>query len=165
MKRFTTLNNAPAWTRIRALLVAAMAVPGFLLAASPHAGATTNARPICEIHGNHYCIGAPTLGLYDQVKETPTGRDINILPVPGGKVELQFAAHTSLCVAVANNGIDVVQHACVGAHNTSWISIGNAFVSAVSGRYLSGANNGTQFEVQPEHKTGWNQQFKVLTHP
>lgn len=164
MKRFTTFHNTLAWTRIRALLVAAMAVPGFLLAASPHAGAVTNAAPICEIHGNHYCIGAPTLGLYDQVKETPTGRDINIVPVPGGKVELQFAAKTSLCVAVANNGIGVVQHACSGGQNTSWISLGNAFVST-HGLYLSGANNGTQYEVQPELEPGWNQQFKVETHP
>lgn len=50
---------------------------------------------------------------------------------PESGTELQLVADTSLCVAAANNGRDVVQHPC----------------------------NGSQFQLKDRGATGWEQQF------
>lgn len=143
----------------------AVAVSGLMLAASP-ASAASNVH-LTEVFGA-YRVGAPNIGLDDPVTETIDGRDLNIFS-SGSGVEIQFRADTSLCVAAANDGIRVVQHPCNGGLGTIWheqngtnCPQGTCFESnEFSGFYLSGANNGSNFEIHLRGAPGWEQQFIV----
>ena len=151
--------------RISALFIAAITVPGLLVAVSPAASARVGGH-LCETFGS-FCVGAPTVGLDDPVVETADGRLLNIFPAGSGE-ELQLVDNTSLCVAAANNGSDVVMHPCNGGLGTIWheqqgpattLFENNEF----SGKYLSGANNGTQFRIKNRGASGWEQQFTAGT--
>ncbi len=161
MRRVSALGNILGWKPGRVFLVAAMAVPGLFLAASPAAASARVGLHLCESFGS-YCVGAPTVHLDDPVVETG-GRLFNFIPAGSG-VEIQFVDNTSLCVAAANNGHDVVQHPCNGGHGIIWheqqgpattLFENNEF----SGKYLSGAGNGTQFQIKDLGASGWLQQF------
>ncbi|HEY3957634.1 MAG TPA: hypothetical protein VGM53_30060 [Streptosporangiaceae bacterium] len=142
-----------------------MAAPGALLAVSTPASAA-DSSVICESSGNHYCIGAPNLVLYDPVVETVSGRYINDQAEDGG-VRLQLNAATSLCVAAANDGVDVVLHPCSGGEGIIWFQEespnGNRFESReFSGKFLSGASSeNSQYQLKDLGANGWEQQFTI----
>jgi hypothetical protein len=151
---------------IYAIVIVAMAVPGSTLAAS-----SASASPkvdvglhLCETSGSHYCVGAPTVHLDDPVVEAIHGRLLNFNPAGSG-TELQLVADTSLCVAAANNGQDVVQHPCNGGAGVIWHEVQGPATTLYEsnefpGKYLSGANNnGSQFQLKDRGATGWEQQF------
>jgi hypothetical protein len=82
---------------------------------------------ICNVSGNQYCIGAPTLNFGDPVKLTVSGRDIT--RVDQGLIyniwevyELKFTADTTKCVGVQDTGSNVTVRACSGgqSNNTYW---------------------------------------------
>jgi hypothetical protein len=138
---------------------AAIAVSGLLLAASP--ASASGPALVCESHGA-YCIGAPTLNLYDPVKEG-SGRTINVQNVSGNSYLLEF--NSSKCVAGANNGTDVVIHPCSGGSGVVWIAqlgpdgVSCIFKNQLFGTYLSGHDNGSQFQLKGNGANGWYQQF------
>jgi hypothetical protein len=127
------------------------------LTALPAAGIVTTATPalasvhICNVAGNHYCAGAPTLNNGDPVELTISGRDINEVDqgfTSGGfeVFRLQFAAATSLCMGVASTG-NITLRACSGgnSNNTNWarepVSGGIVWISTTLDRWLT-SNNG-----------------------
>jgi hypothetical protein len=161
--KISDLHSFLAQKPVRALVVVAMLVPASALIASPPASALASVH-VCETFGA-FCVGAPNLGLDDPVVETTSGRDLNIIS-SGSGVILQFAASSSLCVAAANNGSDVVQHPCNGGHGIIWhieqgptsnLIENNEF----SGKFLSGADNGTQFMIRSRGAAGWEQQYSI----
>lgn len=163
MNRISALRNILTGKPVRALLVAAMTVPGLLLAASPGASARVG-QHLCETFGS-FCVGGSAVGLDNPVVETTDGRLLNFNSAGSG-VEMQLVANASLCVAAANNGHDVVMHPCNGGHGVIWheqqgpastLFENNEF----SGKYLSGANNGTQFQIKDRGASGWEQQFSA----
>lgn len=158
MKRVSALHKILARRPIRVLLVAALVVPGLVLATSSPALAS---QRIKETYSPWY-VGAPSLSLYDPVVETSSGRDFNINPAGNG-YEFQFTADTTKCVAAANNGVDVVIHPCNG-NGTVWLEHQgrNTFIyesREFSGKYLSGPGNGGQFQLKSRGANGWYQQF------
>lgn len=167
MKRGNALGNIRVRKSVRVFLVAAMAMPGLLLIASPAASASASAGlHLCETFGP-YCVGAPTVGLDDPVVETVNGRLFNFVLAGSGE-EIQFVADTSLCVAAANNGHDVVQHPCNGGHGIIWHEHQGSATTLFEnnefpGKYLSGAGNGTQFQIKDLGANGWFQQFTAGT--
>jgi hypothetical protein len=167
VKLVSTLGNILA-RPVRVVLVATMAVPGLILAASPPASASVGLH-LCETFGS-YCIGAPSLGLYNPVVETASGRLLEINPVgTGNQRELAFASNPSECVAADNDGDLVVIHPCNGGSGVVWLegtgSSGGAIYESreFSGLYLSGADNGTQFQLKDRGASGWYQQFTAGT--
>jgi hypothetical protein len=99
----------------------------------------------------------------DPVDETAGGRLINFNPAGSGE-ELQLVDNTGLCVAAANNGQDVVQHPCNGGAGVTWHEVQGPATTLFEsnefpGKYLSGANNGTQFQLKSGGANGWEQQF------
>ena len=163
MTTVSALRNILARKSIRVFLIAAMAVPGWLLVASPAASARTGLQ-IKETFGSYY-IGAPTVALDDPVVETTGSRSFNILSAGGGE-EFQFVANTSLCVAAANNGVDVVMHPCNGGSGVIWHEVqGKSSTlfenNKFAGKYLSGDNKGNQYQLKSKGASGWDQQFTV----
>ena len=159
----SAFHNFLARKIIRVSVAMAIAVPTLLLTASP--ASATGSTFICEAFG-HYCVGAPSLALFDPVVETTGGRDIFVLSLGGTSYLLEFNADRSKCVAGANNGVDVTIHPCDGGVGIVWKThLGNDGASCLfesqkfSGLYLSGANNGTQFKIKSKGLTGWLQQF------
>jgi hypothetical protein len=167
VKQVSALRNILAAKPIRVFLVAAMVVPGSLLAASPAASARVGLH-LCETFGHNYCVGAPTINLYDPVIETTGGRLLNFIPSSGGGEKIAFSADITKCVAAANNGHDVVVHPCDGS-GTVWIEHqcpattcfeNNKFATL----YLSGRDSlGSQYQIKIRGAAGWDQQFSAGT--
>lgn len=138
-----------------------------LWAASPPASANT-IGPVIAYEANsssHWRVGAPSLALYAQVRETRDGRYLDQRGVSGG-LELVLDAKKSLCVAAADNGSWAVLHACNGGLGVVWIEqpdgIGHKFESReFSGRYLAGDGHGDQFQLKKWGTPGWYYQFVV----
>jgi hypothetical protein len=167
VKRASALRNILVRKSIRMFPAgaAALAVSGLLLATSPPASAQVSFH-WCETNGS-YCIGAPSLALYDPVVETTTGR-LLYTPSSGttNNFKLQFAADQTKCVAASNSGDHVVIHPCNGSgvvwiptdingNNGSELLESNEF----PGKYLSGDNMGHQFQLKSHGASGWFQRF------
>jgi hypothetical protein len=147
-----------------------IAISGLFLAASPASadGTTT----ICESHGA-WCVGAPTLGANDPVQETTSGRTIDVVNDGGSSYLLKINADKSLCVASNNPGTHVVLHPCSGGFGVVWIaSVGPDGIScefenqadhpANFNEFLSGNNNGSQFDLDTQPPAaGVRQQFRL----
>lgn len=165
MKRVSVLHNILV-RKVIAVGATAIAVSGLLLAVSPPAYATGPAL-MCETNGN-YCVGDPhhDLPLYDPVKEMLAGRILYIDSLGGSSYLLRFDDDHSKCVAASNSGTSVVIHRCNGGAGVVWkAALGRDGVSCIfqsqefSGKYLSGANNETQFKLKAKYAAGWYQQF------
>lgn len=170
MKRVSVLHNILV-RKIISVGATAIAVSGLVLAASPPAYASGPAL-ICETNGN-YCIGDTnrSLPLYDPVKEVLAGRIIDIRSQGGISYKLAFQDDESKCVAGSDSGLYVVIHRCNGGNGVIWKAyLGNNGVSCIfqsqefSSKYLSGANNGTQFQLKAKGANGWYQQFDFSSH-
>lgn len=120
---------------------------------------------ICETFGDHLCIGAPDLALDKPVKETFSGRDLDIVQFKGF-VQIQFTANRSLCVAAADNGYLAVIHHCNGGSGVDWHNDGSPgkriLVNAkFSPKELAGRNlPGSQYHVKNSGAAGWDYKFK-----
>lgn len=106
---------------------------------------------ICEVYGSH-CVGAPSLGLGDPVKDTSSGRDIYENYISSGNYyRLEFADDTSKCVGGGSNNKVVVKN-CTGNYSseTGWDKeVINGKIRWVThavsvSLYLTGHNNDTQ---------------------
>lgn len=165
--------------RIASAGAGAVTLASGLFLASAQAGMAAqpkvHATPSVAIATHHifetfgaYGVGAPTLGTDDPVVETVDGRSVEFLGdgQGDGGIEIAFTENTSLCVAAANAGVKVVQHACNGGAGTVWFesngNSGKLFQSReFPGFYLSGADSGSQFTIQLKGASGWFQQFTV----
>jgi hypothetical protein len=165
VKRVSVLHNILV-RKVIAVGATAIAVSGLLLAASPAAYASGPAL-MCETNGN-YCVGDPnrSLPLYDPVKEVLAGRILYVSSLGGTSYLLRFDDDHSKCVAASDSGTSVVIHRCSGGNGVVWkAALGRDGVSCIfqsqefSGKYLSGANNGTQFKLKAKYAAGWYQQF------
>jgi len=137
---------------------------------SPRAFLACN--PTCHIFETFgsFGIGAPALRYLDPVVETTSGRRMVI--VPDGEadhgVKVEFAGDTSLCVAVAGNGVDIVQAHCVGDSGTVWFEQPGPHGVYFDNRefpnnYLSGPNDAGQFKLLVFHPGGgWEQQYRSV---
>ena len=170
MKRVSVLHNALV-RKVISIVATAIALSGLLLIASSPANASGPAL-ICETNGN-YCIGDPhsSLPLYDPVKEMLAGQIIDIKSQGGISYKLAFDQAPSRCVAASNNGTSAVIHACSGGLGIIWKAhLGKDGRSCIfqnqrfSGKYLSGAGNGTQFKLKAKGAKGWLQQFIFSSH-
>ncbi len=152
--------------RAAMVLFAALAVPATVLAA-PLPASAANDR-LLESYGSYY-VGAPDLSLYQPVMETSSGRYITLvdaMPDPQVDLKIRFNADTSMCVAGANNGTDVVIHPCDGNYVVWRLSSdagGYFFQNLHFGTYLAGANNGTQFQLKPQPSPGWYERFLICS--
>lgn len=139
-------------TRAAALLLPTLVVPAAVLATALPAGAATSGS-MCEVNGNQYCLNTANFSLYTPVTESGSGaRTITVVP-SGGSYKLQFKGDTSMCVAAANNGIDVEVKAC-NDDGVLWSQDGQMWVnnefSSQRGEnvYLSGQNKaGSQYLI------------------
>jgi hypothetical protein len=165
LKRVSVLHKILA-RKVISVGATAIAVSGLLLAASPPACATGPAL-MCETNGN-YCVGDPhhDLPLYDPVKEMLAGRILYIQSLGGTSYLLEFHDDHSKCVAASDSGTSVVVHRCNGGAGVVWrAALGRDGVSCIfqsqefDGKYLSGANNETQFKLKTKYAPGWYQQF------
>lgn len=164
--RLSLLRNIVTRQPVYVFAVIAMTLSGSLFAASSASASPDVGLHLCETFGS-FCVGAPTVHLDDPIDETASGRLLNFISAGGGE-ELQLVANTSLCVAAANNGQDVVQHPCNGGAGVIWHEVQGPATTLFesnefSGKYLSGANNGTQFQLKDRGANGWEQQFTVGT--
>jgi hypothetical protein len=165
VKRVSALHNILAQKVFRVSAGAmVMAVSGLLLAASSPASAIDSVT-ICESYGA-YCVGAPSLGLYDQVVETFSGRQIATIGLGNNNWEFAFRADPTKCVAASNSGDVAVIHPCNGGSGIVWkAQVGPDGVSCIfenqhfSGKYLSGDDKGDQFHLKSKGASGWFQQF------
>lgn len=144
--------------------VALAAGPVMTSAQAGAASASVVGSHVHETFGSFY-VGAPSLGIDDPVVEAVNGRTFNIQPVTGGE-EFQFTADLSKCMAAANNGVDVVIHVCNGGSGVVWKEVPGPATTLYESQkfpnmFLSGDNHGDQFEIQPKHANGWEQQFSV----
>jgi len=123
------------------------------LTAIPAAGIVATATPalasvhICNVAGNHYCLGAPTINFGDPVELTVTGRDITrvdqFLQYDSFEVfQLEFTADTTKCVGVPDASNKVTVRACSGGRNsnTYWAKDVQPDGSV---KWLSATKNGT----------------------
>ena len=164
MKRVSIIHNILA-RKVISVGATVIAVSGLLLAAAPPASAS-GAALICETNGS-YCVGDPnrSLPLYDPVKEMLAGRIIDVNSQGGVSYKLAFDDDPSKCVAAANSGLTVVIHPCSGAGVIWKAALGKDGFSCIfqnqefSGKYLSGADKGTQFQLKAKGAAGWYQQF------
>ncbi len=151
------------------ILFPVVSVAVLVLSAQPAAAATDT---LCEINGGNYCVGAPSLNDEDPVKETSSGRVLNIIPshAQPSLMLLQFQADTRRCVGLnVSNGHDVEVKNCDADQSTRWSESsatgGHRFANEYAithfiPDYLSGHNNGTQMQVKQFQATGgWYQIF------
>ena len=167
MKRLWSLAGPAVGTAVRRrplkafIAFVALAVPLAVFGAPLAANAAGN--HLCETSGN-YCVGAPSATNDAAVVETATGRDITLLFLGNAQYELQLTNATSLCVAAANNGVDVVLHHCNGGSGVVWILVINPnghlqWLNRLFNKYLAGHNNGTQFHIKDPAQPGWFYNF------
>jgi hypothetical protein len=159
-------RNGLARNIIRLSVGLATMLSGLYLAV-PTASAAVVTVNICESYGA-FCIGAPTINLFDPVVETPTGRRIDVLHLSGASYELEFHADQSKCVAASNSGLLGVVHPCNGGSGVVWIvELGGDGHSCVfdsqefPANDLSGEDNGKQFRVISQGAMGFYQQFST----
>src|SRR5262249_39369056 len=101
MKRFRARATVVLLATLAAL-VAALTAPLSASAVGIH---------LQEANGtHHYRVGAPDLSLFAPVVETVDGRTLTLVDQGSHQVKIRFNANTTLCVAGANNGADVVIH-------------------------------------------------------
>jgi hypothetical protein len=150
------------------VLAATLTVPAVVFATALPASALNN--HLKETSGS-YRVGAPDLALYQPVKETSAGRNVDVISaitVGANAVYIKFSApHNDLCVAAADNGTGVVIHACNGGNGIVWFissdANGHNFFESKEfrGTYLAGHNNGTQFQLKPNPTGGWFERFDI----
>ena len=105
---------------------------------------------ICEVSGS-FCVGAPTIGINDPVKETTGGRLITESSTNGGNpFKLKFSADTTKCVGV-NASNNTIVKSCTDS-GVDWnrviVSTGHIKWRNVSTNLLlTGHNNGSQMFV------------------
>lgn len=120
-------------------LIAALAVP-----------ANAAGNRLQETSGS-FDVGAPDLSEFAPVVETADGRAITLVPAGTHQVKIRFDANTTLCVAGANNGLDVTVHLC-DANAIVWTEIFNnghiRFLNNHFGLYLCGRDDGSQFLLE-----------------
>jgi hypothetical protein len=145
------------------VIAAIIALTGLFLANAP-AYANGNS-PLCEAHGD-WCVGAPSTTQNDPVIETTKGRTIDVENVSGNTYLFVLVANTRLCVAADTTGTRAVLLPCSGVAGVNWVASKGPdgesclFKNAHFGGYLSGNNNGTQFEVRGLNAApGLRQQF------
>ncbi len=160
--------------RTAAVFLATLAIPATILATTRPASASDH---MCETYGSNYCVGAPTLEPYQEVKETSTGRALtahylNQTFEGYAAYYLEFTTDTSLCVSTRDDLYQydtIVIHTC-GDYGTVWAlhpdSSGhlrwiNRYATNWYGAdvYLSGHNNGTQYRWDPWGVNGDYQRF------
>lgn len=172
VKPVSALRNALVRKSLRVFSIGAVAITvlGLVLVAAPPAGAVTYGPFYLRETYSSYRLDAPSLNLYDPVKETlGNGREIYL----GGTgtadhYKISFMRDTTKCVAAANNGSDVEVKSCSG-DGTVWIAFqgadgcsGNFESQEFSGMYLSGHDNGSQYQIRRYQAAGWYQQFKFV---
>jgi hypothetical protein len=116
-----------------------------------------------------YRVGVPTLVAGDAAIETTGGRRLDIVPDGNndGGVFLEFAETTSLCVTAGTSGGVLVEPCSDATHDVWFEEQGPShllFENGASNKYLSGPDNGGQFQVMSRPApSGWEQQFIVET--
>jgi hypothetical protein len=161
--------------RTATVLLAALAIPAAVLAASPPANAV-NGNTMCETYGA-YCLNTADFSLYTPVTERLAGgRYITAVLITNITFEgrpvfkLVFNGDTSKCVAAANNNSDVVIHSCEDANGVIWALRTNngsdmwinrqATGAFNQDMYLSGRNcGGCQYELYALGVSGAYQKF------
>jgi hypothetical protein len=157
--------------RVFSIVAIAITVSGLVLTAAPPAGATTYGPYYLRETYSSYRLDAPSLNPYDPVQETlGGGREIYL----GGTgtadhYKISFMRDTTKCVAAADNGSTVEVKSCSGTDGTVWILFlgadgcsGNFESQEFPGMYLSGHDNGSQFQIRSYQAAGWYQQFKFV---
>lgn len=136
-----------------------------VLAGSPQPSEVLSGH-ICESYGGKRCVGAPTIAIGASVKETDSGR---ILLLDQGPTfdRIRFNADSGKCVGVAADGSSVIVMSC-NARGAEWRqgpgSDGHSciFQNVEFTGYLSGPDNGGQFQLKPRPTTRWLQQFSCI---
>jgi hypothetical protein len=135
------------------LATAGLAIPAamFVAPVTASADSTIFDRSIRESFGHRYCIGSDTTDLFAAVVERDCpGRKWNADPLGNSQWLLELHADTSKCIAAADNGFDVVLHAC-GDGGVVWIrertgSGHDRWRNRLTDKYLTGQNQtGSQF--------------------
>lgn len=147
------------------VIAAIIAVTGLFLANAPaYADGNTG---LCETHGA-WCAGAPNTSQNDPVVETKDGRTWDVKNVNGNTYNLVLVANTRVCAAATSTGGPVVLLPCSGSTGVNWVAskgpdhLSCQFKNVHYGGYLSGNNNGTQFEVRALNAApGLRQQFSI----
>jgi hypothetical protein len=132
--------------RAAALVLAAVAAPVAILAASPPARAAT--PHLCETYGR-YCLGSADLNVGTYVQERTPGRDLVLTPL-GGRYDghptflFQFSSDNSKCVGTQSpGGGSLIIQPCNGGIGIVWAQIyigtasGNRSVYEYINRYES----------------------------
>ena len=173
VKPVSALRNVLVRKSLRVFSIVAMAitVSGLVLTAAPPAGATTYGPFYLRETYSSYRVNAPSLNLYDPVQETLGDGRLIYLGSTGtaDHYKISFMADTTKCIAAADNGSDVDVKPCSGANGVVWIAFqgadgcsGNFESQEFSGMYLSGHDNGSQYEIRRYQAAGWYQQFKFV---
>jgi hypothetical protein len=115
------------------------------------APASASVYIICEVHGNHYCVGAPTINIGDPVMEVTTGGRLIDEVTTNGITKLKFNQDQSKCVGVDSSGINVVVRHCTD-QGVDWLKAddvgGNNWINNRFQKDLTGRNDGGQFVIK-----------------
>ena len=129
------------------LATLAISAPALVLALPARADTITESGPLCEVHGQGFCLNTANFNLYTSVYESNSARTINAVRQDNnhGYYLLQFKGDTSKCVASDNAGHYVEVKACSGSNGVLWTLITKTSGDLWLNNYASGLGYGNRY--------------------